>query len=71
MATTRKRSSATKKNKASSSRKLTLKKATLKDLTPQRSAAKGGALIDPDKPIAQSVLSGVKDPYSTRASKIA
>jgi hypothetical protein len=50
MATTRKRSSAA-KNKGSSSRKLALKKETLKDLTPQGRAAKGGALITPYKPI--------------------
>jgi hypothetical protein len=44
-----------KKTKAPLSRKLALKKETLKDLTPQGRTAKGGALITPYKPITPSI----------------
>jgi hypothetical protein len=68
MATTRKRSSATKKNKTPSSRKLALKKATLKDLTPQGRTAKGGALFTLSMPIKQSMTSVTAfcDPTSSK-----
>jgi hypothetical protein len=54
MATTRKRTAARKAG--GSSRKLALKKETLKDLSPKRPTAKGGALIAPNRTLPLSQI---------------
>lgn len=61
MATTRKRGATPKTAGARSSRKLSIKKETLKDLAP-KSSPKGG-LITPYKPLTPSKI--LTDPYQS------